>query len=95
MEEPPPQPHRTPLDPHPAGSLGGDSLPAQQRGDPRADLQHQHVQHGALDAITKEELLQIWKTPKCKVLMIIHDIDEALNIDFLYNRFAHDDDEVA
>ena len=52
-------------------------------------------QRGALDAITKEELLQIWKTPKCKVLMIIHDIDEALNIDFLYNRFAHDDDEVA
>lgn len=29
------------------------------------------------------------------MLMIIHDIDEALNIDFLYNRFAHDDDEVA
>jgi ABC-type thiamine transport system ATPase subunit len=56
-------------------------------------------QRGALDAITKEELqeelLQIWNTQKCTVLMITHDIDEALNIDFLYNRFAHDDDEVA
>jgi len=97
---------------------------------------------GALDAITKEELqeelLQIWNTQKCTVLMITHDIDEALFIadrlvmmtngpaagigevltidfprprsredimedpkyyelrnnalDFLYNRFAHDDD---
>ena len=36
---------------------------------------------GALDAITKEELqeelLQIWNTQKCTVLMITHDIDEA------------------
>ena len=97
---------------------------------------------GALDAITKEELqeelLQIWNTQKCTVLMITHDIDEALfladrlvmmtngpaagigevltigfprprsredimedpkyyelrnnALDFLYNRFAHDDD---
>ena len=96
---------------------------------------------GALDAITKEELqeelLQIWNTQKCTVLMITHDIDEALfladrlvmmtngpaasigevmtidfprprnredimedpkyyelrntALDFLYNRFAHDD----
>lgn len=98
---------------------------------------------GALDAITKEELqeelLQIWNTQKCTVLMITHDIDEALfladrlvmmtngpaasigevmsidfprprnredimedpkyyelrntALDFLYNRFAHDDVE--
>jgi bicarbonate transport system ATP-binding protein len=96
---------------------------------------------GALDAITKEELqeelLKIWNTQKCTVLMITHDIDEALfladrlvmmtngpaagigevmaidfprprsredimedpryyelrnrALDFLYNRFAHDD----
>jgi len=100
---------------------------------------------GALDAITKEELqeelLQIWNTQKCTVLMITHDIDEALfladrlvmmtngpaagigevlsidfprprsredimedpryyelrnsALDFLYNRFAHDQDEAA
>jgi bicarbonate transport system ATP-binding protein len=100
---------------------------------------------GALDAITKEELqeelLQIWNTQKCTVLMITHDIDEALfladrlvmmtngpgagigevlsidfprprsredimedpryyelrnqALDFLYNRFAHDEDEAA
>ncbi len=98
---------------------------------------------GALDAITKEELqeelLQIWNTQKCTVLMITHDIDEAIfladrlvmmtngpaasigevmtidfprprnredimedpkyyelrntALDFLYNRFAHDDVE--
>ncbi len=98
---------------------------------------------GALDAITKEELqeelLTIWNTQKCTVLMITHDIDEALfladrlvmmtngpaasigevmpidfprprnredimedpkyyelrntALDFLYNRFAHDDVE--
>jgi bicarbonate transport system ATP-binding protein len=98
---------------------------------------------GALDAITKEELqeelLKIWNTHQCTVLMITHDIDEALfladrlvmmtngpaagigevlsidfprprnredimedpryyelrnnALDFLYNRFAHDDDE--
>jgi len=98
---------------------------------------------GALDAITKEELqeelLTIWNTQKCTVLMITHDIDEALfladrlvmmtngpaagigevltidfprprsreeimedpryyelrnsALDFLYNRFAHDEDE--
>jgi bicarbonate transport system ATP-binding protein len=97
---------------------------------------------GALDAITKEELqeelLKIWNTQKCTVLMITHDIDEALfladrlvmmtngpaagigevlsiafprprnredimedphyyelrnsALDFLYNRFAHDED---
>ena len=97
---------------------------------------------GALDAITKEELqeelLSIWNTQKCTVLMITHDIDEALfladrlvmmtngpaagigevltidfprprsredimedpryyelrnqALDFLYNRFAHDED---
>lgn len=97
---------------------------------------------GALDAITKEELqeelLKIWNTHKCTVLMITHDIDEALfladklvmmtngpaasigevmeipfrrprnrsrmmetpeyyklrnyALDFLYNRFAHDDE---
>jgi bicarbonate transport system ATP-binding protein len=97
---------------------------------------------GALDAITKEELqeelLQIWNDHRCTVLMITHDIDEALfladrlvmmtngphakigeimtipfsrprdrdrimedpeyyklrnyALDFLYNRFAHDDD---
>ena len=100
---------------------------------------------GALDAITKEELqeelLQIWNTQKCTVLMITHDIDEALfladrivmmtngpaasigdiinvdfsrprnredimedpryyelrnqALDFLYHRFAHDQDEAA
>jgi bicarbonate transport system ATP-binding protein len=37
---------------------------------------------GALDAITKEELqeelLKIWNEQKCTVLMITHDIDEAL-----------------
>ena len=98
---------------------------------------------GALDAITKEELqeelLSIWNTQKCTVLMITHDIDEALfladrlvmmtngpaagigevlpidfprprsredimedpkyyelrntALDFLYNRFTHDQDE--
>ncbi|HIK57442.1 MAG TPA: ATP-binding cassette domain-containing protein [Synechococcales cyanobacterium M55_K2018_004] len=97
---------------------------------------------GALDAITKEELqeelLKIWNDHKCTVLMITHDIDEALfladrlvmmtngpaanvgeileipfprprdrarimedpefyhlrnyALDFLYNRFAHDDE---
>ncbi len=97
---------------------------------------------GALDAITKEELqeelLKIWTDHRCTVLMITHDIDEALfladrlvmmtngpaagigevmtipfdrprdrvqimedpqyyelrnhALDFLYNRFAHDDD---
>ncbi|MGP1375075.1 MAG: nitrate ABC transporter ATP-binding protein [Almyronema sp.] len=96
---------------------------------------------GALDAITKEELqeelLTIWNDHRCTVLMITHDIDEALfladrlvmmtngpaatigeilpipfdrprdrvqimedpeyyklrnhALDFLYNRFAHDD----
>jgi len=96
---------------------------------------------GALDAITKEELqeelLKIWNDHQCTVLMITHDIDEALfladrlvmmtngpaanigevmeipfprprdrarimedpqyyklrnyALDFLYNRFAHDD----
>jgi bicarbonate transport system ATP-binding protein len=96
---------------------------------------------GALDAITKEELqeelLKIWNDRRCTVLMITHDIDEALfladrlvmmtngpaanigeimdipfprprdrerimedpqyydlrnyALDFLYNRFAHDD----
>lgn len=98
---------------------------------------------GALDAITKEELqeelLQIWNEHRATVLMITHDIDEALfladklvmmtngpaatigevmeipferprdrahimedpeyynlrnyALDFLYNRFAHDDVE--
>ncbi|WP_019502704.1 nitrate ABC transporter ATP-binding protein [Pseudanabaena sp. PCC 6802] len=98
---------------------------------------------GALDAITKEELqeelLNIWSENRCTVLMITHDIDEALfladrlvmmsngpaanigeimnipfarprdrtqimedpqyyalrnyALDFLYNRFAHDEDE--
>jgi nitrate ABC transporter ATP-binding subunit len=98
---------------------------------------------GALDAITKEELqeelLKIWNDHRCTVLMITHDIDEALfladrlvmmtngpaatigevmeipfprprdrtqimedpeyydlrnhALDFLYNRFAHDDTE--
>jgi nitrate ABC transporter ATP-binding subunit len=98
---------------------------------------------GALDAITKEELqeelLKIWNEHRCTVLMITHDIDEALfladrlvmmtngpaatigevieipfrrprdrarimempeyyklrnyALDFLYNRFAHDDTE--
>jgi nitrate ABC transporter ATP-binding subunit len=98
---------------------------------------------GALDAITKEELqeelLKIWNEYRCTVLMITHDIDEALfladrlvmmtngpaatigevieipfrrprdrarimempeyyklrnyALDFLYNRFAHDDTE--
>ena len=97
---------------------------------------------GALDAITKEELqeelLKIWSDNQCTVLMITHDIDEALfladrlvmmtngphakigevmeipfsrprdrarimedpqyyqlrnqALDFLYRRFAHDDD---
>lgn len=97
---------------------------------------------GALDPITKEELqeelLSIWNDCQCTVLMITHDIDEALfladrlvmmtngpsakigevltipfnrprdrdrimedpqyydlrnyALDFLYNRFAHDDD---
>ena len=97
---------------------------------------------GALDAITKEELqeelLKIWYNHRCNVLMITHDIDEALFLcdrlvmmtngpgagigevitipferprdrvqimedpvyyelrnyvlDFLYNRFAHDED---
>ncbi len=97
---------------------------------------------GALDPITKEELqeelLNIWNECKCTVLMITHDIDEALfladrlvmmtngpaakigevltipfgrprdrdrimedpqyydlrnyALDFLYNRFAHDDE---
>ncbi|MBD2460216.1 ATP-binding cassette domain-containing protein [Oscillatoria sp. FACHB-1407] len=97
---------------------------------------------GALDAITKEELqeelLKIWQEHRCTVLMITHDIDEALfladrlvmmtngpaagigeildisfprprdraqimedpyyydlrnhALDFLYNRFAHDED---
>ena len=44
---------------------------------------------GALDAITKEELqeelLTIWNTQKCTVLMITHDIDEAL---FLADRLV-------
>jgi nitrate ABC transporter ATP-binding subunit len=98
---------------------------------------------GALDAITKEELqeelLKIWNDHRCTVLMITHDVDEALfladrlvmmtngpaatigevieipfrrprdrarimempeyyklrnyALDFLYNRFAHDDTE--
>ncbi|UBF23915.1 nitrate ABC transporter ATP-binding protein [Kovacikia minuta CCNUW1] len=98
---------------------------------------------GALDAITKEELqeelLKIWNDHRCTVLMITHDIDEALfladrlvlmtngpaanigeiltipfprprdrtrimedpefynlrnyALDYLYNRFAHDDVE--
>ncbi|MGL5804070.1 MAG: ABC transporter ATP-binding protein [Xenococcaceae cyanobacterium] len=98
---------------------------------------------GALDAITKEELqeelVKIWQEHKLTVLMITHDIDEALfladrlvmmtngpsakigevldipfnrprdrdkimdtdkyhelrnyALDFLYNRFAHDEDE--
>ena len=97
---------------------------------------------GALDAITKEELqeelLKIWNDHRCTVLMITHDIDEALfladrlimmtngpaatigeileipfprprdrarimedpeyynlrnyTLDFLYRRFAHDDE---
>jgi bicarbonate transport system ATP-binding protein len=97
---------------------------------------------GALDAITKEELqeelLKIWNDHRCTVLMITHDIDEAMFLadrlvmmtngpaatigevikipfarprdrdrmmedpeyyklrnyilDYLYNRFAHDDD---
>ncbi|QZZ21667.1 ATP-binding cassette domain-containing protein [Leptothermofonsia sichuanensis E412] len=97
---------------------------------------------GALDAITKEELqvelLKIWNEQRCTVLMITHDIDEALFLadrlvmmtngpaakvgeileipfprprdrdrimedpefyklrnyilDYLYNRFAHDDE---
>jgi bicarbonate transport system ATP-binding protein len=96
---------------------------------------------GALDAITKEELqeelLKIWEDNRCTILMITHDIDEALfladklvmmtngphakigevmdipfprprdrgrimddplyyklrnhALDFLFNRFAHDD----
>jgi nitrate ABC transporter ATP-binding subunit len=98
---------------------------------------------GALDAITKEELqeelLKIWQGNRCTVLMITHDIDEALfladrivmmtngpaakvgeiinipfprprnrtlvmedphyyelrnyALDYLYRRYAHDDDE--
>ena len=44
---------------------------------------------GALDAITKEELqeqlLGIWNTQRCTVLMITHDIDEAL---FLADRLV-------
>ncbi|MCT0209925.1 MAG: bacitracin ABC transporter ATP-binding protein [Cyanobium sp.] len=44
---------------------------------------------GALDAITKEELqeelLTIWNTQRCTVLMITHDIDEAL---FLADRLV-------
>jgi len=44
---------------------------------------------GALDAITKEELqeelLKIWWEQKCTVLMITHDIDEAL---FLSDRLV-------
>ncbi|MFO0209401.1 MAG: ABC transporter ATP-binding protein, partial [Pseudanabaena sp.] len=44
---------------------------------------------GALDAITKEELqeelLQIWTEHRCTVLMITHDIDEAL---FLCDRLV-------
>jgi nitrate ABC transporter ATP-binding subunit len=44
---------------------------------------------GALDAITKEELqeelLQIWRDHRCTVLMITHDIDEAL---FLADRIV-------
>ncbi|ANV85898.1 bacitracin ABC transporter ATP-binding protein (plasmid) [Picosynechococcus sp. PCC 7003] len=44
---------------------------------------------GALDAITKEELqeelLQIWNDHRCTVLMITHDIDEAL---FLCDRLV-------
>lgn len=44
---------------------------------------------GALDAITKEELqeelLKIWNKHRCTVLMITHDIDEAL---FLADRLV-------
>jgi nitrate ABC transporter ATP-binding subunit len=44
---------------------------------------------GALDAITKEELqeelLQIWREHRCTVMMITHDIDEAL---FLADRLV-------
>jgi nitrate ABC transporter ATP-binding subunit len=44
---------------------------------------------GALDAITKEELqeelLKIWRDHRCTVLMITHDIDEAL---FLADRLV-------
>lgn len=44
---------------------------------------------GALDAITKEELqeelLKIWSEQRCTVLMITHDIDEAL---FLADRLV-------
>lgn len=44
---------------------------------------------GALDAITKEELqeelLKIWNHSRCTVLMITHDIDEAL---FLADRLV-------
>ncbi|MGA0199252.1 MAG: nitrate ABC transporter ATP-binding protein [Prochlorotrichaceae cyanobacterium] len=44
---------------------------------------------GALDAITKEELqeelLKIWNEHRCTVLMITHDIDEAL---FLCDRLV-------
>lgn len=45
--------------------------------------------YGALDAFTKEELqeelLNFWNTPKCTVLMITLDIDEAL---FLADRLV-------
>ncbi|TAF53934.1 MAG: ATP-binding cassette domain-containing protein [Oscillatoriales cyanobacterium] len=44
---------------------------------------------GALDALTKEELqeelLQIWNDSRCTVLMVTHDIDEAL---FLADRLV-------
>lgn len=44
---------------------------------------------GALDALTKEELqeelLQIWSDSRCTVLMVTHDIDEAL---FLADRLV-------
>ncbi|NJL10346.1 MAG: ATP-binding cassette domain-containing protein [Calothrix sp. SM1_7_51] len=44
---------------------------------------------GALDAITKEELqeelLKIWEDNRCTILMITHDIDEAL---FLADRLV-------
>ncbi|MDX2271838.1 MAG: nitrate ABC transporter ATP-binding protein [Cyanobacteriota bacterium] len=44
---------------------------------------------GALDAITKEELqeelLKIWRDHRCTILMITHDIDEAL---FLADRLV-------
>ena len=47
---------------------------------------------GALDAITKEELqeelLSIWREHHLTILMITHDIDEAL---FLADRSGDDD----